>query len=193
MFADRLKNIYLPYRHKNFNYMQKESLINVKYSSEKIIHTSLFIYLFLLIFPHTTTLREISFWIAAICCVLLRLRKSEPFIPLNPIVISLSIFIGIAFISSVIGMEPLENLKRFKGELLIPFLLFLITATEYKTLQKAKSLFIAPVIAFAAYTVLVIGESFNYGFVFVVIVERLVRTYGLMAMVRLESLSSQLH
>ena len=146
--------------------MQKESLINVKYSSEKIIHTSLFIYLFLLIFPHTTTLREISFWIAAICCVLLRLRKSEPFIPLNPIVISLSIFIGIAFISSVIGMEPLENLKRFKGELLIPFLLFLITATEYKTLQKAKSLFIAPVIAFAAYTVLVIGESFNYGFVY---------------------------
>mgnify|MGYP001573307425 FL=1 len=143
--------------------MQKESLINIKYSSEKIIHTSLFIYLFLLIFPHTTTLKEISFWIAAICWVLLRLRKSEPFITLNPIIASLSLFMVIAFISSVIGMEPLENLKRFKGELLVPFILFLITATEFNSIEKAKRLLFAPVIAFAIYTLLAVFESTDYG------------------------------
>src|SRR4030065_1480096 len=109
-----------------------------KYSSEKIIHTSLFIYLFLLIFPHTTTLKEISFWTAAICWVIFRFRKSEPFITFNPITISLSLFMLIAFISSVIGMEPLENLKRFKGELLVPFFLFLIAATELSDIDKVK-------------------------------------------------------
>src|SRR4030067_2669795 len=100
--------------------MQKETFNTTESLWERILHISLFLYLFLLVFPHTTTPREIAFWTAFLSWVLLRLRKSEPFITLNPvrilsngvnpIIISLSIFIGIAFISSVIGMEPLENL-----------------------------------------------------------------------------------
>ena len=132
----------------------------------RIVHIFLFLYLFLLIFPHTTTTKEIAFWIAFLCWVVLRLRKSESFMPLNPVTISLSLFMVIAFISSVIGMGPIENINRFKEELLPIFILFLITATEYRTIQKAKNLLIALVIAFAIYTFLVIWKSFNYGLVY---------------------------
>jgi O-antigen ligase len=69
----------------------------------------------------------------------------------------------IAVTSSIIGTDPLENLKRFKGELLVPFILFLIVATEFKTLDKIKKLFLAPVIAFFIYTIIVIIESFKWG------------------------------
>ncbi len=144
--------------------MQKEKLDTTGYSLEKIIHTSLFAYLILLPFPHVTTLREIAFWTASFCWVVLRLKKQEPFITLNPIIASLSLFMVVAFISSVIGMEPFGNLRRFKGELLIPFLLFLIITTEYNSLEKIKKLLPPLVTAFAIYTMFVIIESFEWGF-----------------------------
>jgi O-antigen ligase len=160
--------------------MQKETLNTTESLWEKVLHIFLFIYLFLLIFPHTITPREIAFWTASFCWVMLRLRKSGPFITLNPvgkmtlsnevnpfrvhpITVSLAIFMIVAFISSVIGMEPLENLERFKGELVVPFILFLIIATEFNSIEKVKCLLSAPIIAFAIYTSLAIVESTNYG------------------------------
>ena len=130
---------------------------------ERIMHISLFTYLFLLIFPHTTTIQEVSFWTAFLCWAILRLRKQESFIPFNPITISFSLFIVIVFTASVIGMDPLENLKRFKGELIVPFILFLIAVTEFSNIEKAKKILLAPLIAFAVYTLLAIIESTNYG------------------------------
>ena len=143
--------------------MQQENLNTAKSHWEKILHISLFVYLLLLIFPHVTTLREIAFWTAFLSWVLSRLRKSEPFIALNPIIVSLSLFMVIAIISSLTGMEPFENLKRFKGELIVPFILFLITATEFNSIEKIKRLLFAPIIAFAVYILLAIVESTNYG------------------------------
>ncbi|OGL43506.1 MAG: hypothetical protein A2W05_09520, partial [Candidatus Schekmanbacteria bacterium RBG_16_38_10] len=153
--------------------MQKEYLNITESYLERIIHISLFLYLFLLIFPHTTTPKEIAFWAAFLCWVVLRFKNPESFIGLkparffsnvvNPIIASLSLFMFIAFISSIIGMEPLENLKRFKGELLVPFFLFLIAATELSDIEKVKRLLFAPVIAFAVYTLLAVAESTNYG------------------------------
>ncbi len=143
--------------------MKKEYLNINEIYLERILHISLFLYLFLLVFPHTTTPREIAFWTAFLSWVLLRLRKSEPFITLNPIIASLSLFMAIAFISSLIGIEPFENLKRFKGELLVPFILFLIAVTEFSSIEKIKRLLLAPIIAFAVYTLLAIVESTNYG------------------------------
>lgn len=97
--------------------------------------------------------------------VILRLKSSEEkhIIPLNQITISLSIFMLIAFIASTIGIEPFENLKRFKGELLIPFILFIITATEFRSLEKIKELLSALLIAFAIYNLFTIIESTEYG------------------------------
>ncbi|MBI4679815.1 MAG: hypothetical protein HY753_01040, partial [Nitrospirae bacterium] len=133
--------------------MRKEYLNINEIYLEKILHISLFLYLFLLVFLHTTTPREIAFWTAFLSWVLLRLRKSEPFITLNPvrilsngvnpIIVSLSLFMVIAFISSLIGIEPFENLKRFKGELLVPFILFLIAVTEFSSIEKIKRLLLA--------------------------------------------------
>lgn len=60
-------------------------------------------------------------------------------------------------------MEPLENLKRFKGELLIPFILFLITATEFGSIEKIKRLLFIFLISLALYTLLTIMESTIYG------------------------------
>jgi len=104
---------------------------------------------------------------------MLRLKKTESFLTLNPvrilsngvnpIIASLFLFLAIAFISSIIGMEPLENLKRFKGELFVPFILFLITATEFNNIEKVERLLFAPIIAFVIYTLLAIIESTNYG------------------------------
>jgi len=131
---------------------------------EKIIFISLSLYLFLLIFPHTTTLREVTFWTATLCWVILRIKKRESLIPLKLIILSLFVFMAIAFISSILGIEPIENLKRFKGELLVPFILFLVAATEFNKVDKAKLLFLAPLIAFATYTLLAIIESTRYGF-----------------------------
>ncbi len=143
--------------------MSLTKLIDYPSVTEKIIHFSLFAYLFLIIFPHTTTPKEIAFWTAFLCWVVLRLRKSEPFMPLNPVIISLSLFMVIAFISSVLGMGTIENINRFKGELLIPFGLFLITATEFDNFKKVKQLLSALLIAFAIYTLMAIIESANYG------------------------------
>jgi O-antigen ligase len=67
-------------------------------------------------------------------------------------------------IASVIGIEPFENIKRFKGELLIPFILFYIAATEYNTLDKIKKILFAPLLAYFVYTLIVIIESFTWGF-----------------------------
>lgn len=143
--------------------MRKEYLnINETYWA-KILFISLFAYLFLLVFPHTQTLKEIVFWTAGSCWVALRLKKPEPFIPLNPIIVSLSLFMFIAFISSVAGMEPIENLRRFKGELLAPFIIFLIMAAEFNKIEKVKHLLFAPVLAFAIYTLLAVFESTDYG------------------------------
>lgn len=143
--------------------MKKENFHMTAPTIERIMHISLFTYLFLLIFPHTTTIQEVSFWTAFLCWAILRLRKQESFIPFNPITISFSLFIVIAFIASVIGMDPLENLKRFKGELIVPFILFLIAVTEFSSIEKAKKILLAPLIAFAIYTLLAIIESTNYG------------------------------
>ena len=143
--------------------MKKENFHMTAPTIERIMHISLFTYLFLLIFPHTTTIQEVSFWTAFLCWAILRLRKQESFIPFNPITISFSLFIVIAFIASVIGMDPLENLKRFKGELIVPFILFLIAVTEFSSIEKAKKILLAPLIAFAVYTLLAIIESTNYG------------------------------
>lgn len=144
--------------------MRKEYLnINETYWT-KILFISLFAYLFLLIFPHTQTLKEIAFWTAFLCWVVVRLRKSEPFIALNPTVITLSIFMVIAFISSITGMAPIkENISRFKGELLTPFILFLIASTEFNNIEKARQLLSALLVAFAINTILAITESLNYG------------------------------
>lgn len=143
--------------------MQKESCNISDYHLQKIIHISLFVYLFLLIFPHTITLREIAFWTASIFWVILRTRKQGGFMHFNPITISLSVFLVIAFISSVTGEEPFENLKRFKGELLAPFIIFFIAATEFNSIEKVKRFLIAPIFAFAIYTSLSVMESTNYG------------------------------
>lgn len=153
--------------------MRKEALKIMESRLERTLYISLFIYLFFLIFPHTTTIKEFTFWIAFLSWVVLRLRKSEPLITLNPvkifsngvnlIIVSLSLFMVVTFVSSVIGTEPLENLKRFKGELLIPFILFLIIATEFSSIEKVKPLFSSLLIAFAVYTLLAIIESTNYG------------------------------
>ncbi|MBI5195242.1 MAG: O-antigen ligase family protein [Nitrospirae bacterium] len=145
--------------------MQKENLNAFESVLEKTLHISLFIYLFLIIFPHTTTLLEIAFWLAFSSWAVLRLkfRKHEPFIPLNQITISIFIFILIALIASLAGMDPIDNLKQFKGGLLIPLSLFLIIVTEYDNCEKIKELLIAPVSAFAIYTMLVVNESFIWG------------------------------
>ncbi len=143
--------------------MPEENLDTAGYSLEKILHISLFAYLFLLIFPHVTTIREIAFWSAVLFWLILRHKRSMPFMSLNPITVSLSLFMAIAFIASIAGIEPLENIRRFKGEILKPFLLFLIVATEYNSLEKIKRLSFALLIPFACYTVLTIIESANYG------------------------------
>jgi len=143
--------------------MQKENP-NITVSLwEKMLSISLFIYLFALIFPHITTLREIAFWTAFLCWVMLRFKREESFIPINPATVSLLIFMLIALIASVFGMTPIGDLNRFKGELLIPFILFLITATEFKNLEKIKGLFSVLIIAFAVYTLLALLESSQYG------------------------------
>jgi O-antigen ligase len=132
---------------------------------QRIIHIFLSLYLFLLIFPHTTTLREIAFWITFLCWLWLRFKTHRPFLVINKVTIFLFIFILIAFISSVIGIEPLENLKRFKGEIAIPFILFLVIASEYKDKEKALSLLLAPAIAFAIYTIyVIINYTIDYEF-----------------------------
>lgn len=143
--------------------MKKEYLNISEIYLEKILHISLFAYLFLLIFPYTTTLREIAFWLVFLCWVKIRFKRRRPFIPINSITVSLSLFMLIALIASIAGIEPLENIRRFKGELLKPFLLFLIVATEYNSLEKIKRLSFALLIPFACYTVLTIIESANYG------------------------------
>jgi len=143
--------------------MNKEYLNTTGSILERIMLISLFLYLFLLIFPHTTTPREIAFWTSTLCWVVLRFKKPESFRALTPIIVSLSLFMVIAFISSAIGMEPLENLKRFKGELLVPFILFLIAATEFSSIERMKLLLSALLIAFAIYTLLAIAESSSYG------------------------------
>lgn len=143
--------------------MKKENLKVTESSLERLIHISLFTYLFFLIFPHTTTLREIAFWTAFICWIGLRIRKQEPLVPLNPITIPLYLFMIIAFISSVIGSEPIENLKQFKGDIAVPFILFLITATEFDSIKKIKRLLLVFLISLAIYTLLTIIESINYG------------------------------
>lgn len=146
------------------NLQDIKELSKIESRLEKIIHFSLFAYLFLLIFPHVTTLREIVFWSAVLFWLILRSKRREPFVPLNPITVSLSLFMAIALIASIAGIEPLENIRRFKGELLKQFLLFLIAATEYSSIEKIKKLFIPLVTAFALYTIFVIIESFEWGF-----------------------------
>lgn len=143
--------------------MQKENLNTFELLLEKILRISLFIYLFALIFPHVNTLCEIAFWTAFLCWVRLRFKREESFIPINPVTVSLLIFMLIALIASVFGMTPIGDLNRFKGELLVPFILFLITATEFKNLEKIKGLLAAMVIAFAVYTSLALLESSQYG------------------------------
>ena len=143
--------------------MSLTKLIDYPSVTEKIIHLFLFAYFFLLIFPHTTTPKEIILWTAVLCWIIIRIKRPEPFIRLTPIITALSLFMVIAFIASVSGAEPIENLKRFKGELLVPFLFFLITATEFNSIEKSKRLLYAPLIAFAIYTMLAVFESANYG------------------------------
>ncbi|MBI4838986.1 MAG: O-antigen ligase family protein [Nitrospirae bacterium] len=143
--------------------MQKENLNTFEPILEKILHISLFIYLFALISPHVTTLRETAFWTAFLCWVMLRAKGEESFIPINPATVSLLIFMLIALIASAFGMTPVEDLNRFKGELLVPVILFLITATEFKSLEKIKGLLTSLVIAFAVYTLLTLLESSQYG------------------------------
>jgi O-antigen ligase len=94
---------------------------------------------------------------------MLRFKREESFIPINPATVSLLIFMLIALIASVFGMTPVEDLNRFKGELLVPSILFLITATEFKSIEKIKGLFTALIIAFAVYTLLTLLESAQYG------------------------------
>ncbi|MBI4710716.1 MAG: O-antigen ligase family protein [Nitrospirae bacterium] len=143
--------------------MQKENLNTFEPILEKILHISLFIYLFALIFPHVTTLRETAFWMAFVCWMMRRFKRKESFIPINPATVSLLIFMLIALIASAFGMTPVEDLNRFKGELLVPVILFLITATEFKSLEKIKGLLTSLVIAFAVYTLLTLLESSQYG------------------------------
>jgi O-antigen ligase len=130
----------------------------------KLIHVSLFSYLMLLPFPHVTTLREVAFWSAVVFWIIFRYKKPEPFMPLkDPIFLSLSFFMLITFTASILGIEPLDNIMRFKGELLKPFLLFLIAFTAYNSIEKIKKLLLAPVFAFTIYTILVVFESLDWG------------------------------
>ncbi len=129
----------------------------------KIMHTSLFAYLVLLPFPHVTTIKEITFWLAVLFWLMLMPSRSQRLIPVNPATLSLALFMAVALIASIAGVEPVENLKRFKGELLVPFLLFSISATEYNNMTKIKRLLTPLVIAFAVYTIFVIAESFAWG------------------------------
>ncbi|MBI5050077.1 MAG: O-antigen ligase family protein [Nitrospirae bacterium] len=149
--------------------------IKINFSSsfwEKILHIFFPAYLFLLILPRVTTVREIVFWIAVFCWVMIRFRRravaqiegQEPFIPLNPVTVSLSIFMLIALTASVTGMQPVDNLNRFKGELLTPFILFFVAATEFRSLEKIKIPLFALILAFAIYTLLTVIESTSYGF-----------------------------
>lgn len=114
-------------------------------------------------FPHTTTPREIVFWTGFLCWIIKNFKEIGKFIILCPVTTSLSLFMFITFFTSIIGIEPIENLGRFKNELLPVFVLFLIVKTEYKTIQEAKRLFIVPAVAFAIYTLIVITESFSFG------------------------------
>ncbi|HDZ61933.1 MAG TPA: O-antigen ligase family protein [Nitrospirae bacterium] len=129
----------------------------------KIMHASLFAYLVLLPFPHVTTIKEITFWLAVLFWLMLMPSRSQRLLPVNPVTISLALFMAIALIASITGVEPVENLKRFKGELLVPFLLFSISATEYNSMTKIRRLLTPLVIAFAVYTIFVIAESFSWG------------------------------
>ncbi len=130
---------------------------------EKILYICMFVYLFLLIFPHTVTIRGLAFWTAIPCWVALRIKRKDPFISLNPITVSLLLFVALALVSSVIGTEPLGNLRRFKGEVFPILILFLIASTEYGSIEKVKKLFIAPVASFALHSFLIIIESLDYG------------------------------
>ena len=129
----------------------------------KLMHAFLFTYLVLLPFPHVTTIKEITFWLAVIFWLMLMPSRSQRLLPVNPVTLSLTLFMTVALITSIAGVEPVENLKRFKGELLIPFLLFSISATEYNNMTKIKRLLTPLVIAFAVYTIFVIAESFAWG------------------------------
>lgn len=143
--------------------MKKENLKVTESSLERLIHISLFTYLFFLIFPHTTTLREIAFWIATLCWIWLEIKTHRPLLIINKITIPLLLFVSISFVSSIIGVETLENLKRFKGEIAVPLILFLIISSGYKDKDKALSLLLAPAIAFAIYTLYVlISFAVNY-------------------------------
>ena len=152
--------------------MQKENLNTAESLWEKLLHISFPAYLFLLILPRMTTVREIVFWIAVFCWLMIRFRRravaqiegQEPFIPLNPVTVSLSVFMLIALTVSVTGMQPVDNLNRFKGELLTPFILFFIAATEFRNMEKIKIPLFALILAFAIYTLLTVIESTNYGF-----------------------------
>ena len=130
----------------------------------KLMHSSLFAYLVLLPFPHVTTIKEITFWLAVIFWLMLMPSRSQRLLPVNPITLSLTLFMAVALISSITGVEPVENLKRFKGELFIPFLLFLIASTEYGSMDKIRMLLAPMVAALAVYTAFMVVESFSWGF-----------------------------
>ncbi|GBE05960.1 MAG TPA: O-antigen ligase family protein [Nitrospirae bacterium] len=129
----------------------------------RIMHFFMFVQLILLPFPHVTSIKEITFWLAVFFWLMLRSKRSWQFMPLNPVTVSLSLFMAIALITSLAGIEPMENIKRFKGELLIPFLFFLIASTEYNSMKKIRMLLAPMVAAFAIYTVFVVIESCNWG------------------------------
>ncbi|MBI4697826.1 MAG: hypothetical protein HY758_02635, partial [Nitrospirae bacterium] len=136
---------------------------NAAHILEKIIHISLSTCLIFLIFPRFTTLKDILLLTSVFCWVWLGLKHNGSFLSKDRTTISLSFFVIIAFISSVAGVEPLENLRRFKGEIIVPFLLFLIISSMYRDKVKALDLLRAPAVAFAMYTIYVlINYLLNY-------------------------------
>jgi O-antigen ligase len=139
------------------------SLILANNVTESIMYGSLFTYISVLLFPHTNSIREIAFWLAFVFWLMSRFNKKTALLPLNHINIALLIFVFIGFIASVTGPGPLENVRNFKSDLLIPAVLFFIIATEFDSEQKIKGLLYVMTISSAVYALFTLAEFSGYG------------------------------
>lgn len=136
---------------------------NVVRKAELCLQGLIVIHVFLLFFPHTTTLREISFYGAAACWIVLRAKKGFPAVLVSAPFRAISCFVAWVMLSSLLGPMPGESFGRWRSELLQPFLLFCMTATEMSSQRSAKLIVGSMAFAFFVFTALTLLEASHVG------------------------------
>jgi O-antigen ligase len=136
---------------------------NVVRKAELCLQGLIVIHVFLLFFPHTTTLREISFYGAVACWIVLRAKKGFPAVLVSAPFLAISCFVAWALLSSLLGPMPAESFGRWRSELLQPLLLFCMTATEMSSQRSAKLIVGSMALAFFIFTALTLLEASHVG------------------------------